>query len=135
MKNKWKINLWQWNVTQILPARQIGGVAEAVEYTVELDFFLLMTRLNELIGRCVSRNPPKYENLKRYQFLMLQWLNEMKECQWFIPLTARFWVCFDRLTPTRCLSVCRARLGAPVARVTQPKGAFTNYVDKTRQGR
>ena len=72
---------------KILPARQIGGVAEAVEYTVELDFFLLMTRLNELIGRCVSRNPPKYENLKRYQFLMLQWLNEMKECQWFIPLT------------------------------------------------
>ena len=72
---------------KILPARQIGGVAEAVEYTVELDFFLLMTRLNELIGRCVSRNPPKYENLKRYQFLMLQWLNEMKECQWFIPFT------------------------------------------------
>ena len=49
---------------KILPARQIGGVAEAVEYTVELDFFLLMTRLNELIGRCVSRNPPKYENFK-----------------------------------------------------------------------
>ena len=58
--------------TQILPARQIGGVAEAVEYTVELDFFLLMTRLNELIGRCVSRNPPKYEKFKRCKFLMLQ---------------------------------------------------------------
>ena len=36
-------------------------MAEAVEYTVELDFFLFTTRLNELIGRCVSRNPPKYE--------------------------------------------------------------------------
>ena len=48
----------------ILPARQIGGVAEAVEYTVEFVFFFSVTRLNELIGRCVSKNPPDYGKKK-----------------------------------------------------------------------